>query len=140
MPSTFLLIAIALILGLFSQLWRLYFSAVKAQALTLEIGDALATQVANYLEQKQLIAHTHTYYGGMGLGFKNGVYIYARVYEGELASQDESVNIPGTDYLAFSERSAFISWLAQQSDQSLDANNNSCLSKAALAKTVKFHL
>ena len=136
MPSTFLLIAIALMLALFSQLWGLYRSALKAQELSLTIGVNLATQIASYLEQNHLIAHTHTYYGGMGFGFKKGLYIYARIYEGELIEPEEALNNPGTDYQAFSERRDFIHWLAQQNDDSLDATKNSCLSRAALIKTV----
>ena len=140
MSSTFLLIALALILGLVGQLRSLYLSALAAQNAQQNMGYPLATEVANYLEQQHVIAPSHTYYGGMGLGFNNGVFVYARVYEGELARKEEVVSSASTDYREFLERNAFIDWLAAQSDQSLDAKNNHCLSKVALAKTVKFHL
>ncbi|HAH11067.1 MAG TPA: hypothetical protein DCL54_06790 [Alphaproteobacteria bacterium] len=82
-------------------------------------GPALAEQVADALARGVQILHTHRDYCGMGLRrLDDGRFCYAQVFDGILD--------PAYDPAAmmFETRGAFVAWLAQQSDASLDGRDH----------------
>jgi hypothetical protein len=84
------------------------------------VGTALANAVANRLESGKILAHSHPEYCGIGLAYENGVFICAEVYEGQIMSQSQYQRSvaqgEAPEFLAFTTRAQFITWLAAQSD------------------------
>lgn len=74
-------------------------------------GRDLAGRVADYLADRGGIAYDHRDYCGAGLFFRGGAFLYAEVGDGDI----EFGSTPTT----FSDREAFVGWLAGQSDEAL---------------------
>lgn len=86
------------------------------------IGKQLATEVTIRLECGNVLAHDHRDYCGMGLRYAEGYFIYSEVYDGQLPLEGEVKNwqeAGDVERKSFNSRSAFINWLAKQSDESL---------------------
>jgi len=87
-------------------------------------GIALAERVADHLTAGREIAYSHRDYCGMGLFFSRGGFEYSAVADGYPSSSD--------DNRSFSNREAFVAWLAQQSDVTLFNQGNQGISRARL--------
>jgi hypothetical protein len=74
-------------------------------------GIDLAERVADYLVRVGDIKHEHKDYCGMALGHRDGEFIYGEVYDGVFPSDEKVTRFP--------DKTAFIEWLARQSDRSL---------------------
>jgi hypothetical protein len=77
-------------------------------------GPALAARVADFLAGGGMIASAHGQARGTGLGFLEGRFIYDEVSDGRFRCLEGRAPLA-----AFDDRQAFVSWLAQQSDDSL---------------------
>lgn len=90
---------------------------------TAPYGKELAEAVANRLERGDVLAYGHRDYCGVGLRYADGEYIYGEVSDGELPSSAELsiwTAVPAQmERRIFSSRNLFVSWLADQSDESL---------------------
>ena len=82
-------------------------------------GPHLASRVAAYLEQGHGIGYGHRDYCGMGLEFTDGKFCYAELNDGRMNPPDELLADTSGLSRVFSDRAAFISWLAAQSDITL---------------------
>lgn len=87
------------------------------------VGVNVAKAVANSLEQGAVLAYTHRDYCGVGLRYADGEYIYGEVTDGDLPSTKQLQSWPSIpqqmERQTFGSRDAFVSWLSEQSDQSL---------------------
>jgi hypothetical protein len=82
---------------------------------TTPYGRLLAERVADYLLEQKKIAYNHRDYCGMGLFYREGKFLYGQVCDGDLGDwRGGSASVA-----AFPDREAFITWLSQQSDDSL---------------------
>jgi hypothetical protein len=87
-------------------------------------GTGLANKVADLLERgTAVIQHGTKEYGGTGLRYVDGKYVYDDVFDGELACLRKSPPAFDRALAVFSSREAFTSWLALQSDQSLSGRD-----------------
>jgi hypothetical protein len=92
---------------------------IYPQKSTNPYGLELAEAVAARLDQGPDLHYFHRDYCGYGLGKLEGEYVYDEVYDGYiLEAKDNSAN-----RVAFTERAEFVSWLANQSDESLSGRN-----------------
>ena len=81
-------------------------------------GPALAEQVAASLLAGHTVVSYHRDYCGMGLAYKDGVFLYGEVWDGQLQSWNTHEN-RAASLLTFQDRAAFVAWLSQQSDATL---------------------
>ncbi|TCS32441.1 hypothetical protein EDC30_1235 [Paucimonas lemoignei] len=114
-------------------------------------GRELAEAVANRLERGDILAYGHRDYCGIGLRYADGEYIYGEVSDGELPSRAQLskwTDVPAQmERRVFSSRNLFVSWLADQSDESLHGRElqdkwlvgNQRLSKRRLDSFAKGH-
>jgi hypothetical protein len=98
---------------------------------TSTVGTTLANAVATRLEAGRILAFSHPEYCGIGLQCKDGVFVLAEVQDGRMPTAEEVRQWRAAgdqvEYQQFATRSAFVAWLAAQSDASLSGR--------ALAKT-----
>lgn len=81
----------------------------KIKALSREpFGLKLANKVADQLEKGMLLAYTHRDYGGDGLYFDKGKYIWTSIFDGW----------PQSTRAEWDNREAFVQFLAGMSDYS----------------------
>ncbi len=78
-------------------------------------GVELASRVARHLERGGEIAHNHQGYCGHGLGLRDGQFLYVDMGVGGA----DPFQYPTRALERFADRDAFISWLAQQSDDTM---------------------
>jgi len=80
-------------------------------------GQGLAEKVADYLTEKGDICYSHRDYCGVGFCFRDGEYLYDHVTDGGFyGSWYPSSPSP---IRRFPDRTSFVAWLAEQSDNSL---------------------
>jgi predicted metal-dependent HD superfamily phosphohydrolase len=82
-------------------------------------GRALAEQVAATLDQGHEFGYTHRDYCGMGLALIDGHYCYDELGDGRMPRLKDILEPNDRGGHAFTDRAAFIEWLATQSDYSL---------------------
>ena len=82
---------------------------------TTPYGAELAGRIADYLVDRKEIVHSHPYYCGMGLFFRDHEFVYADVW-------DAGLGFEGT-HAVFPTRDAFVGWLSRQSDDSLHGHD-----------------
>lgn len=80
-------------------------------------GLALAEAFADYLILHGTLHAAHRDYCGVGFAYENGRFVYDFVYDGYLGGW--SVEGMPSPLASFEERTAFVGWLAIQSDESL---------------------
>jgi len=78
-----------------------------------KFGQELAQHIAHLLQQSDGIYYIHRDYCGMGLHFDHGHFHYGETWDG----------YPGSDQ-QWSTAEAFVQWLAEQSDASLDRSEH----------------
>lgn len=106
---------------------------------TTPFGHELTESIAEYLIRHRVLANNHPHYCGMGLFFRDGEFLYADVC-------DAGLGLYGT-YRTFTDRTSFVAWLAQQSDQTLSGREeqsawlrgNQRLTRARLLKHLQQH-
>ena len=103
---------------------RTQYATGKAIADSTPIGSELAQQIAELLEQGLQICLRHRDYCGMGLRYREGIFLYGEVIDGELPADDK--------HEAFTSREAFASWLATQSNCTLHGDGNQRLTRERL--------
>ena len=81
-------------------------------------GMELSQRVADFLMQKGDICYSHRDYCGVGFCFRNGEFLYDYVYDGAIGGGPPYPSCP-SPIKRFSQRSAFVAWLSEQSDESL---------------------
>ncbi|NJO03431.1 MAG: hypothetical protein HC880_18670 [Bacteroidia bacterium] len=77
-------------------------------------GLELAREIIYYLPKAGPMINTHRDYCGMGLWYENDRYFYGEVYDGGFGSTER----------IFESEEEFASWLAEQSDASLNGANH----------------
>ncbi len=89
---------------------------------SLPVGEALAGELADLLVRGLRIAEGHRDYGGMGLCYHGGVFLYSHVHDGELLP----LGVPlyqsasaAAERRSFADKAAFVEWLSAQTDRSL---------------------
>jgi hypothetical protein len=114
-------------------------------AIAEPYGAGLANKVADALERGQSVVYGHADYCGTGLRYVGGRYVYDDVWDGELACLREQPPTSERALAAFSDRPAFVTWLAEQCDQSLSGRdhkdpfywNNQRLTRTRLERAVE---
>jgi hypothetical protein len=84
---------------------------------TTPYGQGLAEKVADYLVQKGDICYSHRDYCGVGLCCRDGEYLYDWVMDGGFYGGWYPTS--PSPIRRFPDRTSFVAWLAEQSDQSL---------------------
>ncbi len=94
-------------------------------------GNSLATNVAIFLQNGGYIAYDHRDYCGMGFIFdkEKQVFVYGSVYDGRFFYPE----------LVFETQKKFVSWLSQQSDNSLAGDKNQRITKERLLHLPAMH-
>lgn len=94
-----------------------------------QVGMLLAQQCADKLETGAKLCFSHREYCGMGLHFADGKFIYCEVFDGEMPSEKQYAQWqqhgPVGAFTAFADRDTFLTWLAEQSDDSLSGRESS---------------
>jgi len=80
----------------------------------IKFGRELAQSVADRVQNGAEYHETHRDYCGMGLFYVDGLFVYGTVVDGWLAKR----------VLEFETKEKFVSWLSEQSDDSLDGKEN----------------
>ena len=86
------------------------------------LGETLASELADLLVRGLRIAEGHRDYGGMGLCYHDGIFLYSHVYDGELLPPGEPLYQHAgvsAELRSFTDEAAFVAWLAAQTDLSL---------------------
>lgn len=140
MDQKFQLIILTTIVLYLLRRWYLWGKKQAQEEALKPVGYPLATLVADQLEQGLIIANFHAYYCGMGLCFQEGAFLYGEVHDGEFSDREwhRRHGTPTTVRLEFTDRAAFIDWLAVQTDQSFDSKGNQRLSLKKLAGFVGY--
>lgn len=120
--------------------WYLWGKKQAQEEALNPVGYPLATLVADQLEQGLIIAHGHAYYCGMGLRVQEGAFLYGEVHDGEFDDREwhRRHGTPTTERMEFTDRAAFIDWLAVQTDQSFNSKGNQRLSIKRLSSAVGY--
>lgn len=87
----------------------------------LPVGMELALAVADRLDEGQVLLHSHRDFCGMGIAKDEDTYVYAAVYDGYPPTIADIRTEPQGQ--KFDSREAFVTWLAAQSDESLDGRD-----------------
>lgn len=91
------------------------------------VGDALANAVASRLESGHILADSHPEYCGVGLACQGGIFVYAEVNDGQIATEAEyqrnSARGDRMEFHSFASRAYFVAWLSVQSDGSLSGRH-----------------
>jgi hypothetical protein len=82
-------------------------------------GRVMANKIADLLEKGQTIIQGQKEYYGTGLAFIDGRFIYDDMKDGRLACLTSTPPSFDQALAVFSDRAAFVAWLAGQSDESL---------------------
>jgi hypothetical protein len=82
-------------------------------------GRVMASRIADLLEKGETIVQGQKEYCGTGLAYVNGRFVYDDMKDGRLACLNQSPPAFDQALAIFSERAAFVDWLAGQSDESL---------------------
>jgi hypothetical protein len=82
-------------------------------------GRVMANKIADLLEQGETIIQGQKDFCGTGLAFVEGRFVYDDMRDGRLACLNQSPPAFDQALAIFSERAAFVAWLAGQSDHSL---------------------
>jgi hypothetical protein len=82
-------------------------------------GRVMANKIADVLEKGETIVQGQREYCGTGLAFIDGRFIYDDMRDGRLACLAQTPPTFDQALAVFSERAAFVAWLAGQSDESL---------------------
>jgi hypothetical protein len=93
---------------------------------SIQVGEALASEVANRLETGVVLAHQHRDYCGVGLRFGEGQFIYGEVNDGLLPLPSECKywqEAGDIERLVFPSRSLFVAWLSEQTDETLSGSD-----------------
>ncbi|MEN9865553.1 MAG: hypothetical protein RL748_1143 [Pseudomonadota bacterium] len=113
--------------GIVAMVFLLHFSGHNMTTASDLFGLALANAVADRLSSGAILAYTHREYCGTGLAFENGAFIFGEVYDGQLPSPTQVLNMQergeSVEYQSFASRADFVAWLAAQSDDSLSGQN-----------------
>jgi hypothetical protein len=86
---------------------------------TAIFGRVMANKIADLLERGETIVQGQREYCGTGLAFVHGRFVYDDMKEGRLACLAQEPPSFDQALAVFSERAAFVEWLAGQSDESL---------------------
>jgi hypothetical protein len=91
-------------------------------------GEALASRVADRLECGDALSYRHREYCGVGLRFVEPQFIYGEAFDGVVLTPDDlrasGTNPANIEHVVFNSRTAFVTWLAAQSDESLSGNDS----------------
>jgi hypothetical protein len=82
-------------------------------------GRVMASKIADLLEKGETIVQGQKEYCGTGLAFIDGRFVYDDMREGRLACLTTTPPSFDQSLAVFSDRAAFVAWLAGQSDESL---------------------
>jgi hypothetical protein len=93
--------------------------ATPTSAGTAVFGRVMANKIADLLERGETIVQGQREYCGTGLAFIDGRFVYDDMKDGRLACLGQTPPSFDQSLAIFSNRAAFIDWLAGQSDESL---------------------
>jgi hypothetical protein len=82
-------------------------------------GRVMANRIADLLEKGETIVQGQKEYCGTGLAFVDGRFVYDDMRDGRLACLGQTPPSFDQALAIFSDRAAFVAWLAGQSDDSL---------------------
>jgi len=82
-------------------------------------GRVMASKIADLLEKGETIVQGQKDFCGTGLAFVDGRFVYDDMRDGRLACLASTPPSFDQSLAVFSDRSAFVDWLAGQSDESL---------------------
>jgi hypothetical protein len=86
---------------------------------TPTFGRLMANRIADLLEKGETIVQGQKEFYGTGLAFVDGRFVYDDMREGRLACLNQTPPAFDQALAIFSDRAAFVAWLAGQSDESL---------------------
>jgi hypothetical protein len=86
---------------------------------TPTFGRVMANRIADLLEKGETIVQGQKEFYGTGLAFIDGRFVYDDLREGRLACLNQTPPTFDQALAIFSDRAAFVAWLAGQSDESL---------------------
>jgi hypothetical protein len=86
---------------------------------TPTFGRVMANRIADLLEKGETIVQGQKEFYGTGLAYVGGRFVYDDMRDGRLACLNQSPPAFDQALAIFSERAAFVAWLAGQSDESL---------------------
>lgn len=93
------------------QLWRKISKAKRAAKARAE-ARRLGPKLAELLVRGLCIARVNPYYGGMGLRYADGMFVYAPVNDGYIsAPSDEKMSNEAANRCELSSTDAFVCWL-----------------------------
>jgi hypothetical protein len=87
-------------------------------------GRVMANKIADVLEKGETIVQGHQDFCGTGLAYIDGRFVYDDMRDGQLACLGTTPPSFDQSLAVFSERNAFVAWLAGQSDQSLSGKRD----------------
>lgn len=82
-------------------------------------GRVMANKIADHLEKGETIVQGQKDFCGTGLAFVDGRFVYDDMRDGRLACLGQTPPAFDRALAVFSDRGAFVAWLAGQSDDSL---------------------
>jgi hypothetical protein len=114
-------------------------------AIAEPYGVGLANKVADLLERGQAVVYGHAEYCGTGLRYVDGRFVYDEVRDGELACLRHQPAAYDQALALFTDRPSFVTWLAEQCDQSLSGRdrpdpfywNNQRITRTRLERAVE---
>jgi hypothetical protein len=86
---------------------------------TVIFGRVMASKIADLLETGETIVQGQKDFCGTGLAFIDGRFVYDDMKDGRLACLAQTPPSFDQSLAVFSDRNAFVAWLAGQSDESL---------------------
>jgi hypothetical protein len=87
-------------------------------------GRVMANRIADVLEKGETIVQGQKDVCGTGLAYIDGRFVYDDMRDGQLACLNTSPPSFDQSLAVFSDRNAFVAWLAGQSDQSLSGKRD----------------
>jgi len=87
-------------------------------------GRVLANKIADLLEHGETIVQGQKEYCGTGLCYVDGRFVYDDMRDGRLACLGQTPPAYDRALAVFSDRAAFVAWLAGQSDHSLSGKEH----------------
>jgi len=111
---------------------------------TVEVGRELAEQIADFLVQGLRLSFSHRDYCGIGLRYGEGAFVMDHVHDGELLLPSEyqayQVNWGALngERMEFATKGAFVTWLSEQTTNSLAGDGNQQLTRGRLLKAARF--
>lgn len=105
------------------------------------VGRELGINVARRLKQGRSLAYHHPYYCGTGLTHVEDIYIRCQVGDWGWPTKAKALEMPARnehECLTFESEASFVTWLAQQTDESLMGPNRDTNQRVTISRLKEF--